>query len=318
MVRETLERLAIKLGQAVFCPLSHRALFRLCDFLSAVYYTFDRRGRCNALRNLRIIYSGVDIKQGKDWKAGILARATKREITIIKGSYRNMARTVGHIFWTSVHAKERVAEIGVMCERGHNWLNEVKQAVTVSGHIGCWEILAQIVHQEGHEMVSVAKRIGTKKTTEMLMESRRSIGEEIVPADSAFLALAKAMKKGKCLGLLVDQVVDSEDGGLWIRFFGKPMGVSAAPAYFASKFKVPIVTAWSRPLKDGRYVCEVINTYTSEEAKNIWKMTQQCAHDLEGVIRRHPSIWVLNYNTFKYEPTQEEAESLAKNEAANA
>ena len=320
MVREALERLAIKLGQAVFCPLSHRSLFRLCDVLSAVYYFFDRKGRKKALRNLRIIFKKEDTLplSTSTWLKQHPYNPTLREEKIIRGSYRNMARTVGHIFWTSVHAKERVALVGVMCRRGHEWLHEVKQAVTVSGHIGCWEILAQIVHQEGLEMVSVAKKIGSKKTTQMLMESRRSIGEEIVPAESAFLALAKAMKKGKCLGLLVDQTVNPEDGGMWIRFFGKPMCVSAAPAYFSGKFKAPIVTAWSRPLKDGRYVCEVINTYSWEEAKNTWKMTQQCAKDLEGVIRRHPSLWVLNYNMFKRKAKKDEIAELEKNEAANA
>ena len=304
-MRRPLEWIGIGLGMLILSNLGHRALFRTCDFISQVMFRFDGRGKRRSLENLRLIFGGE-------------GPMTRREEMIIRGSYRNMARTVGHVFWTCKHAKERVAEVGEMCAFGHDWLNRQKQAVTVSGHIGCWEILAQIVHLEGHEMISVAKRIGSEKMTEMLMASRRSIGEEIVPADGAFKSLFAAMKKGKSLGLLVDQTVDPDKGGIWIRFIGKPLPVSAAPAFFSAKFKVPIVTAWSRPLKDGRYRCEVINTYTPEEARDVWAMTQRCAKDLEGVIRRHPSLWVLNYNFFRNIPTQDDLKTLAEREAAAA
>ena len=303
-VRRPFEWLGIWLGMLVLSNLSHRALFAVCDVLSRVMYRFDERGKRRSLENLRQIFGGE-------------GPMTLREEIIIRGSYRNMARTVGHVFWTSKRADERVRQVGEMCERGHKWLNEQKQAVTVSGHIGCWEILAQIVHIEGHEMISVAKRIGSEKMTEMLMNSRRSIGEEIIPADGAFKGLMAAMKAGKSLGLLVDQAVPVKDGGIWIRFFGRAISVSAAPAFFSAKFKAPIVTAWSRPLKDGRYRCEVINTYPPEQARNVWAMTQQCAKDLEGVIRRHPSLWVMNYNLYSNIPTEKDLETLAEREAQN-
>lgn len=286
----------------ILSNLDHKALFALCDFCSRVMFRFDRRGKARSLANLRVIFGGS-------------GPMTRREELIIRGSYRNMARTVGHVFWTSKHAAARVALVGEMCPEGHKWLQEKKQAVTVSGHIGCWEILAQLVHLEGLQMISVAKRIGSQRMTEMLMASRRSIGEEIVPADGAFKSLMAAMKAGKSLGLLVDQTVRPKDGGVWIRFFGRPLPVSAAPAFFSARFKAPIVTAWSRPLKDGRYRCEVINTYESEAAKDVWAMTQRCAWDLEGVIRRHPSLWVMNYNLFRKVPTPEDLATLAAREA---
>jgi lauroyl/myristoyl acyltransferase len=112
----------------------------------------------------------------------------------------------------------------------------------------------------------------------------------------------QGLKSGKSLGLLVDQVVDLKDGGIWVKFFGVPIPVSAAPAFFSAKGKAPIVVAWSRPLKDGRYRCEIVNTYTADEARDIRSMTQRCIIDLERVIRRHPSAWVLNYNLFRNLP----------------
>ena len=83
------------------------------------------------------------------------------------------------------------------------------------------------------------------------------------------------------------------------------------PAFFAAKGKAPVVLAWSRPLRDGRYRCEVIKVYQPEAGRDIWGFTQQCIHDLERVIRRHPSCWVLNYRYFRKRPAVEDLKLLA-------
>ena len=163
-------------------------------------------------------------------------------------------------------------------------------------------------------MMSVAKSIGTGGMTALLMKARRSIGQEIVGAEGAFKPLMQGLKDGKSLGLLVDQKVSPKKGGVWIRFCGKPMPVSAAPAFFAAKAKTPIVVAWSRPLKNGRYRCELFDVITPEEARDIWTVTQRCATDLERVIRRHPSCWILNYNYFSHIPSEDDLRTLKQRE----
>ena len=295
--RRPFEWLGIGLGLLVFSNLSRKWMLRVCDFVSAVMYRFDKKGRCRSLANLRVIL-------GKIKSEGIVRpekvyNPSSAEEKIIRRSYRNMARTVGHAFWTSRNATQRVKSAGEMSVAGKRFLAENNPAVTVSGHIGCWEILSQLALLEGHKMMSVAKDIGTGGMTKLLMKARTSIGQEIVHADGAFRPLMQGLKEGKSLGLLVDQVVKPKDGGVWVKFFGVPIPVSAAPAFFSAKGKAPIVVAWSRPLKDGRYRCEIVATYKPEEARDIRGMTQRCISDLERVIRRHPSAWVLNYNYFR-------------------
>ena len=307
-MRRPLEWLGIGVGILVLSSLPRKAMLRLCDFMSAVMYRFDDKGRRRALANLRVIY-------GKIKSDGILRPVkvydpTKAEEKIIRRSYRNMARTVGHAFWTCRNAVERVKEAGEMSAAGKKFLAENKPAVTVSGHIGCWEILSQLALLEGHQMMSVAKDIGTGGMTKLLMKARTSIGQEIVHANGAFRPLMQGIKEGKSLGLLVDQVVDTWDGGVWAKFFGVPIPVSAAPAFFSAKGKAPIVVAWSRPLKDGRYRCEVVASYKPEDARDIRGMTQRCIFDLERIIRRHPSAWVLNYNFFRNIPDEKAKAAL--------
>lgn len=304
LLRLPFEWAGIMLGIAVFSNLPRRWMLAVCDFVSAVMYRFDGKGRRCSLANLRVVRGGFK-------GCGIVPPAevynpTDAEDKIIRRSYRNMARTVGHAFWTCRNAIERVKQAGEMSAAGKKFLAENKPAVTVSGHIGCWEILSQLAFLEGHPMMSVAKDIGTGGMTKLLMKARTSIGQEIVHADGAFRPLMQGLKEGKSLGLLVDQVVKPKDGGIWVRFFDRPVPVSAAPAFFSAKGRAPIVVAWSRPLKDGRWRCEVDAVYSSDEARDIRGMTQKCIARLERIIRRHPSCWVLNYRYFRKYPTERE------------
>ena len=310
------EWLGIGLAVAVLPLLPHRMLLALCDLGSAVLYGCDRKGRRRALFNLRIITGRVppeaDVADFDPERADY--DPTPRERRIIRRSYRSMSRTVGHLVWTCRRARSRAAAVGELAPEARAFLDGNNPAVTVSGHIGCWEILSQLATLAGHRMMSVAKDIGTPAMTELLMRSRRSIGQEIVHADGAFKKLMQGIRGGCSLGLLVDQHVDPKDGGIWVRFLGRPMPVSAAPAFFAAKAKAPVIVAWSHPLKDGRYRCERIATYSPEEARDIWRLTQRCTADLERVIRRHPSCWVLNYNYFCNRPTEKDLEQLAARE----
>lgn len=306
------EWIGIGFGLCIIPWLSRRALFGLCDFLSAIMYFFDRRGKRRALRNLRIARGGAEdiLSEVAFDPDGVKYDPTPAEARIIRRSYRNMCRTVGYAFWTCFRAKARCAATGIMGEGGRSFLAANRPAVTVSGHIGCWEILSQLAFLEGHRMMSVAKDIGTGGMTALLMRARRSIGQEIVPAEGAFRPLLQGIRDGKSLGLLVDQSVSPKRGGIWVRFLGLPIAVSAAPAFFAAKGKVPIVVAWSRPLKDGRYRCEAVDTITAGEARDIWATTQRIAADLERIVRRHPSCWVLNYNFFSNRPLPKDLQTL--------
>lgn len=281
------EWLAIGIALLLLTNLPRRAVFALCDCLSRVMYRFDRRGRGHAEDNLAVMFP----------KSALLRSPAARE-RLLRRSYRNMARTIGYAFWTFRSAARRCASTAAAAPALEEYLRAHPQVVAVSAHLGCWELTSQTATLLGHSMVSVAKNIGTAGMTRLLMRARRSIGQEIVPAEGAFRALAAAVKGGKSLGLLVDQHVTEADGGVELEFFGRPYRVSPAPAFFAAKQKLPIVIAWARPLKDGTYAVLPLDRLEPAEARDLKGATRRVTAVLERAIRRHPSCWTLNYNAF--------------------
>ena len=300
-LRRPFEWLGIGLGWLVFAHVSHRVLFRICDFIAAVGYRLDRKGRELSRANLRLVVGAEHL-------------TPRREELILKRSYRNMMRTLGHVFWTSRKARERAAATGEFAPKCVEFLDANKPAITVSCHMGCWEILSQLVFLLGRKIVSVAKDIGTPGMTELLMRSRRSLGQTIVRAEGAFHPLLQGLQEGADVGLLVDQVVKPENGGLWVRYFGRPVPVSAAPAFLQAKTHASIVIAWSRPLRDGRYRCEFVAEFPWAKGMDIWSRTQDCISAIERTVRRHPSCWVMNYRYFRKTPSDKDLAQLATRE----
>lgn len=299
-LRRPFEWLGIGLALLVLSRVSHKTLFRLCDFAAWVGYHCDRAGRQLSRDNLRLV-------MGR-------AMSPRREQTIIRRNYRNMMRTLGHVFWTSRHSNERAASVATLAPNCRDYLHTHTPCITVSAHMGCWEVLSQLVHLEGLPMTSVAKDIGTPAMTRLLMKSRSTIGQTIVPAQGAFRPLLNALKSGGCIGLLVDQVVKPRDGGVWVRLFGQPIPVSVAPAFLCAKSHAPIIVAWSRPLKDGTYRCEYITDIEWRQGLDIWATTQQIILAIEQVIRRHPDCWVMNYRYFRKQPKDKDLQQLLERE----
>jgi KDO2-lipid IV(A) lauroyltransferase len=286
--RRPAEWFLIWLGQLLIPPLSLGGLLRLSRWIADAAYAFDCRGKRVAAANLRLIFG---------------ARMTpRRERALIRRSYRNMARVLVNIFWMSRDTLARIRDQVTFSPAVLDTLRARQPAITVSAHFGNWEILSQACVANGIPMMSVAKTIGSPEMTARLTALRATIGQQIVPADGALRRLMHALKHGTSIGLLIDQHTHVWEGGTWVKLFGVPAGVSLAPAALSRKLGVPVIFAWSRPLKDGRYRIEPGEVFPPDPAVDGERRTQEIVAAFERVIRRHPSLWCLNYRRWRYIP----------------
>lgn len=284
--RLPLEWFAIGIGKAVLPRLSLPVILRLADTLADVGWRFDRRGTQIAKANLQVMFG---------------ARMTAhRERAIIRRCYRNMARVLANIFWLSRDTQARLDQTVSFAPGLFETVQKNLPAILVSAHIGNWEILSQACVARGVPVLSVAKEIGTSGMTKSLIGARAAIGQEIVLADGAIRPMFRAIKDGKCIGLLVDQHTDPWMGGAWVDLCGTPVCMSMAPASLSRKCSVPIILAWSRPFRNGHYRIEPELFLAPAPAADDASRTQQIAAAFERVIRRHPSLWCLNYRRWRY------------------
>ena len=284
-LRRPLEWGFIWLALAVIPPLSLAGILRLSRCLADACYTFDKRGKAIARANLHLMFG---------------SRMTPvRERAITRRAYRNMARVLVNVIWMSRDTRARMTDQVSFDPHVLEALRRNKPAVTVSAHFGNWEILSQACVANGIPMMSVSKEIGTPEMTAHLIRLRSTIGQQLVPAEGALRRLLYALKHGTSIGLLIDQHTPVREGGAWVTFFGVPAGISMAPAALARKTKTPIIFAWSRPLKDGRYRIEPGQIFFPDPHVGDAERAQQLACAFESVIRRHPSLWCLNYRRWR-------------------
>ena len=285
-IRRPIEWLLIWAGQLLIPRLSLRGALRLANFVANSVYLVDKQSKEIARANLRLMF-------GK-------RMTPDREAAIIRRSFQHMARVLVNIFWLSRDTRRRV-----MCQVAFQpgVIEKITQnmpVIMVSAHIGNWELLPQALVANGIPVMSVAKKLGSKSMDIRLIKMRSTIGQQIVPADGAIRPLVAALKQGINVGLLIDQHIHIWKGGAWIKFFGVPTGISLAPAALARKNQALIVFGWSRPLKDGRYRIECDCSFPFDPATGDAERTQQIVDAFEHVIRRHPSLWCLNYRRWRY------------------
>lgn len=283
--RRPFEWTGIYLSFLIVPCLTRKGCRRLASFGAHVGMLFCGRDKAVAVANLKVIYGN---------------RLTPyREKTIIYHCFRNMTAVLVDLFWTSRNSRQRLEQLTVVGPAVIALIKECMPSINISAHIGNWEMLSQACVLNGVPMVTVMQSIGSTAMTERLSQTRSVIGQKIVPSAGALRHLVYALRHGSSLGLLVDQHTPVRQGGAWLTFFGLPVDVSIGPATLSRKLKVPILVAWSRPLKNGCYKVELVKKFDPDPEVDDITRTQEIIALFETVIRRHPSFWCLNYRRWR-------------------
>ncbi len=129
-------------------------------------------------------------------------------------------------------------------------LKQKKGVVMLACHIDNWEWLGAALALNGFPLSAVEKPQPNRVYSDFMNELRRGVGQEIFARGSSeILGCARAMKKGRMLGLIADQ--DGGYEGVFVPFLGKMAATPSGPAYFARKFKAPCIPIYIVRKPDG-------------------------------------------------------------------
>lgn len=229
----------------------------------------------------------------------------------IKNVFVKLAITFMEMLYMPALNKDNIRGL-VSIDRPDILWDAVKQGhgvVMLACHMDNWEWLGAALALSGFPLSAVEKPQPNRVYSDFMNELRRSVGQEIFARGTGeILGCARAMKKGRMLGLIADQ--DGGYDGIFVPFLGKMASTPTGPAYFARKFKAPIIPMFIIR-KEGYYGHQAIvkdpiyYEDTGDRKVDDYNVTLKMTQVVEEIIKEYPDNWLWfqhRWNTPYTEP----------------
>lgn len=254
----------------------------------AVYLTWKRHS-ANAVSNMRRV-----LGPEAPWQA---VKHTARS------SFRNYAKTIVDIL-RSPYLEGEDVRVAVPLRYGiENLLeayNRGKGVLLVSGHVGNWEMAADVLMSYGLPVNAVADSWEPEKLDDLINGSRVRKGMNIIKLDATSLrGIFTALKKGETVSILIDRPEDEKDG-VPVQFFGETAYMPGGPGAIALKTGAALLIGYCirRPGDKTFYgavtpAMDYEQHLTGDKERDIQMITQMIVSTMEDIIRRHPDQWYM-------------------------
>ena len=269
----------------------------MSQFLSVLPYKFVVR----LGRNCGKLYWYIAKKQRLRAEATIQERmgvSARDAHAIIHRLFLNLGMTAMEILYMPALNKENIRGLVSFDRPGVLWEALAKKhgVVMLACHMDNWEWLGAALALNGFPLSAVEKPQPNPVYSDFMNELRRGVGQEIFArGTNEILGCARAMKKGRMLFLIAHQ--DGGYNGIFVPFFGKMASTPEGPAYFARKFKAPVVPIFivRKPSGYGHQVIVKDPIYyedTGNREKDDYRITLQMTQEVEKIIRQYPDNWI--------------------------
>jgi KDO2-lipid IV(A) lauroyltransferase len=268
---------------------------RLGDFMGWVSYRILKARREVAINNLAIAFEdqlGVEERKSLAKKSFQFQGRHFLEICyLIRFDKQKLAT---YVEFKGLHHVERA--------KAQN-----KGVVLLTGHFGCWELMAISF---GY-FVSPAHLVSTSmkfKPIERLVQTLRGVsGNQCITKEKSMRRLIQILKQGGNIGILMDQNVDWYDG-VFVPFFNERACTNKGLALLVRKTQVPVVPAFIIHQGGGRYLIEFQPALPwlsfGDRTKEIEENTAQYNRVIEVMARQYPDHYFWVHKRWKTRPYQ--------------
>jgi len=177
--------------------------------------------------------------------------------------------------------------------------------ISLTAHIGNWELLAGIFGCKGFGGAVLGRRIYYEPYNRWAVGLRQALGVTTIYRDQSPKELLKRLAQSEIIGILPDQDIESLKG-VFVDFFGRPAYTPVAPVKLALASGAPILPNFLIRVKGDRYkivLGEVIRPRRDlkrEEA--VERYTASWMRACEAVIRQYPEQWAWMHDRWKTTP----------------
>lgn len=276
---------------AVIYVLPRSWALALVSGLAGLAFEIVSRQRNKALENLRFAY-------GQEKSPAEIKRIAKRV-------FENLAMTGVEMLQFPKLTEAKVAKIVDASEAQKVYdqlLAEGKGLISMTAHIGNWELLAGAFGVKGYRGGVLGRRIYYEPYNRWIVGLRAALKVPTVYRDDSSKEILKFLKRNEIVGLLPDQDMDSMKG-IFVPFFGHSAYTTVAPARLSIASGAPMLPNFMIRTDREHYkvvVGEVIRPLeglSRDEA--ISRMTLSWMKQFEKVIRQYPEQWAWMHNRWK-------------------
>ena len=268
--------------EKVFMPvvevIARHAPIQSCD----IHYFFAWADKKAVSGNLKVIFP----------------EKSQKEINRIRITmFRNFAKYLVDFFRYSKLDPEYIKKNITVENKEYvdNAMLKGKGVITLTAHLGNWELGGVIISLLGYPFSAVALPHKDKFVDNFFNQQRASKGMKVIPLGKAVKQCLDTLKKNEILALVGDR--DFSGKGMVLDFFGKPTFFPEGAAAFSLKTGASIVPGFMiRDKTDGfvlRFEKPLEFKATGNKAKDLEGLIVNYKHIFEDYIKKYPEQWYM-------------------------
>ena len=178
-----------------------------------------------------------------------------------------------------------------------------KGVIMATGHFGNWELLGATVALHGYPMLSIARKQNNGAMDQFINDYRAMVGQKVAynRGKGDLLSISRMLRDKKLLGILFDQ--DTNDTGVHMELFGKPVVTPAGPAVLSRMFGSPILPIFMHYDENGQSYAKIYPPLYTPKTRNkeedVRQIMEQLVDILEAEIRSNPPMWFWVHDRWK-------------------
>lgn len=294
-MREKLEFWIVKFLINLTKLLSKSFIYNLFKFLALLLFYVDKKRQKLTINNLKNLYPNK----------------SERELKLIaKEIFINISKTLSEsiLIYNNKLSKDDILNMVINrdeLQKIHKYQKEKRGVIFITAHFGSWELLPQFFAINGIKINGVGREGNNKLIEEVITTPlREKFGNRNIYKKGAGIAIARALKSGENVGLLIDQKAGLKNG-IITKFFDKDATTTNLIANLKLKFNPIVIPVFLVRVENSKFkliIKEPIEYIASEvEAKEerVLKMTQKYNDVIEEIIREYPLQWFWMHNRWK-------------------
>jgi KDO2-lipid IV(A) lauroyltransferase len=293
-MREKIEYYLVKffLWLAKITPKSF--VYMMMKSITLLVYYFDKRRRNLTVTNLSMAFPEKTSEEIKE---------------LSKQVYIELSKTISEILFMFV-GKFDIDNAVKNADEAKKKLQDIAQnsthgVIVITAHFSNWELAAHFLARHGLPMLAVGREgNNTLIDQHITVPFRNKYGNRATSKGKAMLAMAKVLKKGDTVGLLIDQKTAYQNS-VTVNFFDKPATTTTSVAMLKLKFNPLVVPIFIARQSDGMYEMiidepiEYMADDIDDNEKKIEAMTLKYNQAIEEVIRQYPAQWFWMHNRWR-------------------